>query len=259
LYGKNKEIILKYIAAYMSVNSPLIVYGIIYFIYSNYRTTVLLSHITLGIFAMLPLFFIKRDKFYKLPAFMFFLILALPFILHLAIFNKPINPDAIQAVLSTNTAETIEFIQTYIGGIARTIIFILAAAALTILFRNTSVYTYSKKKYLLFLLIPLFIFLAWNGQLRHSVFAEIRQNYQQYPSLNAVYNDLIKQMDFETQIEFESISLKHNLLFVIGESASYAHMGCCGYMRSTNPFTEKLPFIILKAVTTNASYYISYI
>jgi heptose-I-phosphate ethanolaminephosphotransferase len=236
----------------MSVNSPLIAYGIVYFIYTNYRTNVLLAHIIFGIFAMIPLFFIKKDKFYKLSASMIFLILVLPFILHLAIFNESINPDAIQAVLSTNSAEAIEFIQTYIGGITRTIIFVLAAAVLTILFRNAKVYTYSKKKYLLLLLIPLFVFLVWKDQLRYSVFAEIRQTYHEYTFLNAYYDDLVKQMDFEAKVEFESISLEHNLLFIIGESASYTHMGCCGYIRSTNPFTEKLPFIILKAVTTNA-------
>jgi heptose-I-phosphate ethanolaminephosphotransferase len=206
----------------------------------------------LGILITAPLFFIKRDKLYKAAANAILLILVLPFTLHLTIFKKPINIDAVQAVLATNSSETIDFIQTYKDGIAITIIFICIVICLSIYFRSATAYSKSKKKYFLLLLIPLFILLVGKSQFRHSVFAEIRQTYIGYKSQTAAYNDLNKLFSFDTDIEFETISLEHNLLFVIGESTSYAHMGCCGYLRPTNQFTDQLPFIRLKAVTTDA-------
>jgi heptose-I-phosphate ethanolaminephosphotransferase len=236
--------------AFLAVNSALLAYGILNLIFNNLYFAVLFAHLLFGVFAVSPLLFIKKGGYYILTANFIFFILTLPAAVVMILFGETMNPNAFFALFNTDASEATEFIANYTYKIPFFFLYSAAALIPPVLFRRAGIYTEKRVKYLAVLLIPLFIFLLWANQFRNTVFQRTAQAYLSYSGELEKLKNLRESAD--NHVEFEYIGAEHNLIFVIGESASALHMGAYGYIRDTTPFTDDIPFIRLNGVTPDA-------
>ncbi|MDR2105119.1 MAG: phosphoethanolamine transferase, partial [Deferribacteraceae bacterium] len=236
--------------AYLAVNSVLIAYGVLNLFCNNWYFAVLFAHLALGVFTVAPLFFIKSGGYYTLCINIIFFISTLPAAVVMSLFGEMISSSAFFALFNTDSSETVEFIANYTYKIPIFLSFIVLALIFPIMFRKTNIYTENRAKYLALLLIPIFIVVFNADALKNSVFWRTKRAFTSY--LNELEKLSLLREGKDKDIQFEAIGGDCNLIFVVGESASALHMGAYGYFRGTTSFTDKLPFIRLTGVTTDA-------
>jgi heptose-I-phosphate ethanolaminephosphotransferase len=248
--SKTKLTVPEFFKGYLAVNSVLLAYGVLNLFCNNLYFAVLFAHLFIGLFAVLPLFFIKRSGRYIFAANLFFFIGSLPAAIVMILFGETMNPNAFFAIFNTDSSEAAEFIVNYMYKIPIFLLYTFLSFLFPVLLRKTNLYTESKYKFLLLAAIPLFIVLATGNVFKNSVFQRTKTAYTDYRKEIVNLRNLRESAD--KKVEFEELGDNYNLIFIVGESASALHMKTYGYFRDTTPFTDALPLIRLKGVTTDA-------
>jgi heptose-I-phosphate ethanolaminephosphotransferase len=181
---------------------------------------------------------------------LFFFICSLPAAVVMILFGETMNPNAFFALFNTDASETVEFVANYIYKIPIFLLYIALSLLFPVLLRKSSLYTENKHKFLLLLVIPLFVALAGGNIFKNSVFQRTKRAYVNYREEIVNLSNLRESAD--KLVEFETLGDNYNLVFIVGESASALHMKAYGYFRDTTPFTDALGLIRLKGVTTDA-------